>query len=96
MSENTFSGFLWSPSELLWMNIINEINKTYQVIKYSIYNFEDYNIFENNIINIYKTDDISIDKIKNIKLNSMKKYKYTFLYFEIKIDNPRYRIKGRR
>jgi len=94
MSENTFSGFLWSPSELLWTSIINKINESYQVIRYSIYNFEDYDIFENNIINIYKTDDSSIDKIKNIKLNSMKKYKYTFLYFEIKIDNPKYRIKG--
>jgi hypothetical protein len=91
---DTFSGFLWSPSELLWTNIIDEINHNHQVIKYLIYNFDDYEIFENNIINIYKTDDISIDKIKNIKLNSMKNYKYTFLYFEIKIDNPKYRIKG--
>jgi N-methylhydantoinase B/oxoprolinase/acetone carboxylase alpha subunit len=24
----------------------------------------------------------------------MKNYKYTFLYFEIKIDNPKYRIKS--
>jgi hypothetical protein len=88
-----FSGFLWSPSILLWKTIINELNNSHQIIKYIIYNFDKYTIFENNIINIYKTDDISIDKIKNIKLNSMKKYKYTFLYFEFIINNPKYRIK---
>ena len=91
---NIFSGFLWSPSKLLWKNIIKDINESNQVIKYLIYDFDDLDTFENNIINIYKTDDISIDKIKNIKLNSMKKYTYTFLYFEIKIDNPKYRIKN--
>lgn len=94
IDNKIFSGFLWSPSETLWSDIIIELNNSHQVIKYLIYKFDDYEIFENNIINIYKTDDISIDKIKNIKLNSMKKYEYKFLYFEIKIDNPKYRTKS--
>ena len=88
-----FSGFLWSPIENNWENIVNELNMNYNLIKYSIFNFNNYDIFQKIILDIYKIDDIELEKVKNVKLENMKKHSYKFIYFELNLKDPHYRIK---
>jgi hypothetical protein len=88
-----FSGFLWSPIEDKWKNIIDELNMYNNLIKYSIFEFNNYDIFQKIILDIYKIDDIELEKVKNVKLENMKKYNYKFIYFELNIRQPNYRIK---
>ena len=89
-----FCGFLWSPIFSHYLDILTELNVNYQIYDFKIYDFKDNKKeYESSILDIYSTDDIKISKIKNIKIKNMLNYKYTFIFFHIKIKNPNYRIK---
>ena len=77
-----FCGFIWSPIFDHYYNILEEINRDYNVKQFYIYDFNNNpDIYEKAILKIYTTDDIDPDKVKNVKLKYMEPYNNKFIYF---------------
>jgi hypothetical protein len=93
--QNQITGFLWSPCEYIWEEILATIRKYCNVELTMLYDFENKSdLFEEVVLKIYETDDISPSKVKNVKLNAMSSYKNKFLMFTIKLEDMNYRTKG--
>jgi hypothetical protein len=89
-----FCGFIWSPIFDHYYNILEEINRDYNVKQFYIYDFNNNpDIYEKAILKIYTTDDIDPDKVKNVKLKYMEPYNNKFIYFLFDVNNPTYRTK---
>ena len=90
-----FCGYLWSPILEHTTDILEELNKTYKVYQYFVYDFkENKEKHDEAVLKIYTTDDIAQEKIKNVKLKSMAAYPHKFVYFLFDIPDPKYRIKA--
>ena len=90
-----FCGYLWSPILEHTTEILEELNKTYKVYQYFVYDFkENKEKHDEAVLKIYTTDDIAQDKVKNIKLKSMATYPHKFVYFLFDIPDPKYRTKA--
>lgn len=90
-----FCGYLWAPILQHTTDILEELNQTYKVIQYFLYDFKDSKtIHDEAILNIYTTDDIAQEKVKNVKLKNMAPYSYKFVYFLFDIPDPKYRTKA--
>lgn len=90
-----FCGYLWSPILQHTTEILEELNKTYKVKQYFLYDFKnDKAKHDAAVLKIYTTDDIAQEKVKNVKLKSMAPYPHKFVYFLFDIPDPKYRIKA--
>lgn len=93
-TEHKFVGFLWSPAEEYWNDIIDDIARLCEINYLMYYDFKsDDESFENAVIKVYETDDIAISTVKNIKIKSMKRFANKFMFFEFTIPAPAYRKK---
>ena len=90
-----FCGYLWSPILEHTTEILEELNKTYKVSQYFLYDFKDNKAkHDEAVLKIYTTDDIAQEKVKNVKLTSMAPYPHKFVYFLFDIPDPKYRTKA--
>lgn len=94
MDNKLFCGFIWSPIFEYFLEIMNKINKNFEVKEFYIYNFKNnQDIYEKSILDIYTTDDIDPMKVKNVKIKNINKYSYKYVYFIFEIKEPKFRIK---
>ena len=94
MKNNWIVGFLWSPAQFSWDQILEFIREENPIEEYSIYKFgDDKESFKQCVLDIYKTDDISPVKIEDVKLKCMKEFSNEFLMFYVKIDDLKNRKK---
>lgn len=82
------SGFLWSPIEKYWPNIIRKISKSYQITFVEKYKFHTHKGLQNMVIRLYKYDNVSMKRVKNNKLRTFAKYPPVCMSFQIYIPKP--------